>query len=69
MPTSNYWHKFIMNNAVFEFNELFDALQGRPLLVVTFIAMLELVKECAISSTQYTPLSPIYVQLMGAESN
>ncbi len=59
----------IANGRYFEFNELFDALQGRPLLVVTFIAMLELVKECAISITQYTPLSPIYVQLMGAESN
>jgi segregation and condensation protein A len=57
----------IANGRYYEFDELFDGLQGVPLLVVTFIALLELVKERAITVTQYEPLSPIYVQLLSMQ--
>ncbi|WP_027467351.1 segregation and condensation protein A [Deefgea rivuli] len=56
--------RVIANGRYYEFNELFDQLKGIPLLVVTFIALLELVKEKVISVTQYEPLSPVYVQLI-----
>ncbi|MBM5570646.1 segregation/condensation protein A [Deefgea chitinilytica] len=57
--------RVIANGRYYEFDELFDGLQGVPLLVVTFIALLELVKERAITVTQFEPLAPIYVQLIG----
>ena len=57
--------RVIANGRYYEFDELFDGLQGVPLLVVTFIALLELVKERAITVTQFEPLAPIYVQLQG----
>ncbi|MGL4995970.1 MAG: segregation and condensation protein A, partial [Deefgea sp.] len=57
--------RVIANGRYYEFDELFDGLQGVPLLVVTFIALLELVKERAITVTQLEPLAPIYVQLLG----
>ncbi|QZA79760.1 segregation and condensation protein A [Deefgea piscis] len=60
--------RVIANGRYYEFNELFDLLQGVPLLVVTFIAILELVKERLISVTQYAVLTPVYVQLIRAES-
>lgn len=59
--------RVISNGRYYEFEELFDGLQGVRLLVVTFIALLELVKERAISVTQFEPLAPIYVQLLGFE--
>ncbi len=59
--------RVIANGRYYEFDELFDGLQGVPLLVVTFIALLELVKERAIAVTQYEPLSPIYVQLLSMQ--
>ena len=37
--------------------------QGTPLLVVTFIAMLELAKETLIELTQAEAFAPIYVRL------
>ena len=46
-----------------EFAELFDTRQGVPLLVVTFIAMLELAKETLIEITQAEAFAPIYVRL------
>ena len=46
-----------------EFEELFDATQGTPVLVVTFIAMLELAKETLIEITQAEVFAPIYVRL------
>jgi len=46
-----------------EFEELFDAAQGTPVLVVTFIAMLELAKETLIEITQAEVFAPIYVRL------
>lgn len=46
-----------------EFGELFDVTKGQPVLVVTFIAMLELAKETLIELTQAEAFAPIYVRL------
>jgi segregation and condensation protein A len=46
-----------------EFAELFDPARGTQVLVVTFIAMLELAKETLIELTQAEAYAPIYVRL------
>jgi len=46
-----------------EFADLFDPTQGTPVLVVTFIALLELAKETLIDITQAEAFAPIYVRL------
>ena len=46
-----------------EFEELFDPNKGTPVLVVTFIALLELAKETLIEITQAEVFAPIYVRL------
>jgi segregation and condensation protein A len=46
-----------------EFAELFDAARGMPVLVVTFIALLELAKEGLLDVTQAEAFAPIYVRL------
>jgi segregation and condensation protein A len=46
-----------------EFGELFDVSRGVPVMVVTFIAMLELGKETLIELTQAEAFAPIYVRL------
>ncbi len=46
-----------------EFENLFDPAKGVPVLVVTFIAMLELAKETLIDITQAEAFAPIYVRL------
>ena len=46
-----------------EFENLFDASKGSPVLVVTFLALLELAKESLIEITQAEVFAPIYVRL------
>ena len=46
-----------------EFHELFDAARGLGVLVVTFIAMLELSRESLLELTQAEAFAPIYVRL------
>lgn len=46
-----------------EFEDLFDTSRGMPVLVVTFIAMLELAKEGLLEITQAEAFAPIYVRL------
>jgi segregation and condensation protein A len=46
-----------------EFEALFDPHKGAPVLVVTFIALLELAKETLIEITQAEAFAPIYVRL------
>ena len=46
-----------------EFEELFDPNKGTPVLVVTFIALLELAKETLVEITQAEVFAPIYVRL------
>ena len=45
------------------FEDLFDPASGAAVLVVTFIAMLELAKETLIDITQADAFAPIYVRL------
>jgi segregation and condensation protein A len=46
-----------------EFHELFDPTRGVPVIVVNFIALLELAKETLIEITQAEAFAPIYVRL------
>ncbi len=46
-----------------EFGDLFDPTRGVPVLVVNFVALLELAKETLIEITQAEPYAPIYVRL------
>ncbi|MCH2241673.1 MAG: segregation/condensation protein A [Aquabacterium sp.] len=46
-----------------EFEELFDVTRGAQVLVVTFIAMLELARERLLEITQAEAFAPIYVRL------
>jgi segregation and condensation protein A len=46
-----------------EFHELFDAGRGPAVLIVTFIAMLELSRERLLEVTQAEAFAPIYVRL------
>jgi len=53
-----------LQNAKFiEFQDLFDPARGVPVLVVNFIALLELAKETLIEITQAEAFAPIYVRL------
>ena len=53
----------LQNVRFIEFSELFDTTQGVPVIVVHFIAMLELSRESLIELTQAEPFAPIYVRL------
>jgi len=46
-----------------EFHDLFDTTRGMPVLVVTFVAMLELSREQLLEVTQAEAFAPIYVRL------
>jgi segregation and condensation protein A len=46
-----------------EFEQLFDVARGMPVLIVTFIALLELAKETLVEVTQAEAFAPIYVRL------
>ena len=48
---------------VLEFSELFDAQRGVAVLVVTFLALLELAREMLVEITQSENFAPIYVKL------
>lgn len=49
--------------AFVEFSELFEPERGVPLLVVSFLACLELARESMIEISQQTPFDPIYVKI------
>src|SRR5476651_925532 len=53
----------LQNARFMEFGDLFDASRGVPVVVVNFIAMLELSREALIEITQAEPYAPIYVRL------
>lgn len=46
-----------------EFQDLFEPARGVPVLIVTFIAMLELSREHLLEVTQAEAFAPIYVRL------
>ncbi|CAM8626582.1 MAG: segregation and condensation protein A [Burkholderiaceae bacterium] len=53
-----------LQNAKFiEFQDLFETSRGVPVVVVNFIALLELAKETLIEITQAEAFAPIYVRL------
>ena len=45
------------------FEDLFDEMAGVPVLVVSFLAILELARESLVQVTQQGAFSPIYVKL------
>jgi segregation and condensation protein A len=49
--------------AFVEFSQLFEPERGVPLLVVSFLACLELARESLIEIAQQSPFDPIYVKL------
>jgi len=51
-----------------EFHEMFDPSRGVAVVVITFIALLELAKESLIEITQAEAFAPIYVRLAYAPS-
>jgi len=55
--------KHLQGRRFVEFEDLFDPAKGAPVLVVTFIALLELSKEALIDITQAEAFAPIYVRL------
>jgi segregation and condensation protein A len=55
--------KKLQGRKFLEFEDLFDVSRGVPVLVVTFIALLELAKECLLEITQAESFAPIYVRL------
>ncbi len=55
--------KHLQDRKFVEFENLFDPALGTPVLVVTFIALLELAKESLIEITQAEAFAPIYVRL------
>ena len=48
---------------VLEFTELFDPAKGVSVLVVTFLALLELARETLIDVTQSGGFAPIYIRI------
>ncbi len=57
--------RVLAGGAFREFGELFDPLRGAAVLVVTFLALLELAREGLLDVTQAEPYAPIYVRLAG----
>jgi segregation and condensation protein A len=57
----------LKESRVLEFTELFDPSRGVPVLVVTFLALLELARELLIDVTQSEGFAPIYVRIAYAE--
>jgi len=53
---------------VVEFGELFEPRRGVAVLVVTFLALLELARELLVEITQSAGFGPIYVKLAHAQS-
>ncbi|MCB1959045.1 MAG: segregation/condensation protein A [Rhodocyclaceae bacterium] len=56
----------LQGGAYVVFDSLFDAAEGAPHLVVSFLAVLELVKEKLVHVTQNAAFAPIYVKLNDA---
>jgi len=59
----------LQERRVLEFGELFQPERGVPVLVVTFLALLELARELLIEITQSECFAPIYVKLSHGKSS
>jgi segregation and condensation protein A len=55
--------KILQGRKFVEFEELFNPARGSTVLVVTFIALLELAKETLVEIVQAEAFAPIYVRL------
>jgi segregation and condensation protein A len=55
--------KTLSTGTFVEFSELFEPERGAPVVVVSFLACLELARESLIEITQQSPFDPIYVKL------
>jgi len=53
------------NEKFIDFVKFFDVLEGRLGIVVTFLAILELVRETMIELAQSEPFGPIYIRAAG----
>ncbi len=60
--------RLIEDGAFHAFTEIFKPEQGRLGIVVSFIAMLELIKEGLLDVIQEQPLAPIYLKACSAAS-
>ena len=59
----------LKESRVLEFSELFDPSRGVSVLVVTFLALLELAREMLIDVTQSEGFAPIYIRIAYVEPN
>ena len=57
----------LKDSRVLEFTELFDPARGVAVLVVTFLALLELARETLVDVTQSEGFAPIYVRIAHSE--
>jgi len=57
----------LKDSRLLEFTELFDPSRGVEVLVVTFLALLELARETLIEVTQSEGFAPIYLRIAHAE--
>ncbi len=55
--------KYLREAGRSQFSDLFDPAQGRSSLVVSFLALLELVRERLVDIVQNEPFTPIYAQI------
>jgi len=57
----------LKESRVLEFTELFDPVHGVAVLVVTFLALLELARETLVDVTQSEGFAPIYIRIAHVE--
>ena len=57
----------LREHRVLEFTEMFDPARGIAVLVVTFLALLELAREMLVDVTQSEGYAPIYVRIAHVE--
>lgn len=57
----------IKSDVFIDFIALFDVREGRMGVVVTFLATLELLKQCLIEIVQKEPFSPLHIRAVAAE--
>ena len=62
---SNILERIAGNTRFLNFSELFELGEGRRGVVVTFMALLELMREGLVDVSQNEPYSPIYVHTKG----
>jgi segregation and condensation protein A len=55
--------KRLQSTRFVEFADLFDPAEGTPVVVVHFLALLELTREGLVEITQAAPYAPMYVRL------